>query len=283
MMINLGSQIDRIEALLKEGTPSSVTYAALESRLTIELICYERLKTAYGYTSYSELRKWQPKDVVEQVAQEANPLATSGFTVSVSRTSIDNNRPPQSVADYEEFDYETIGTQIGFDTKKVGKLWHSLSHLALHVRLPKNQHESLSAYREAEEITIKVQEALDLFREIDKGTLLASSPGPEVSFQCSSCGTTIKRKQDLVHNGRVINCPSPSCRESYVVIITELGIEFGRRVLPVACDQCGTIIEVALSLVESLRADQMMTAECQDCGSKVRIRLIPCTMRNSAT
>ena len=32
-----------------------------------------------------------------------------------------------------------IGTQIGFDAKHVGELWNALSHLALHVKLPKNK------------------------------------------------------------------------------------------------------------------------------------------------
>ena len=55
-MKDIGSRIEKIEALLEEGAVSSLTYAALESRFTIELICYERLMTAYGYTSYSDLR-----------------------------------------------------------------------------------------------------------------------------------------------------------------------------------------------------------------------------------
>ena len=53
-MKDIESRINKVEALLDEGTISSLTYAALESRFTIELICYERLMAAYGYTSWPQ-------------------------------------------------------------------------------------------------------------------------------------------------------------------------------------------------------------------------------------
>ncbi|XOZ33956.1 hypothetical protein ACMDCT_01590 [Halomonadaceae bacterium KBTZ08] len=115
-MKDLGSRIEKIEALLEDGTVSTLTYAALESRFTIELICYERLMmTAYGYTSYADLQKWQPKDVVQQVVQETNELAATSLTFSVSATPVAPTKPPQPPADYESFEYVEVGTQIGFD------------------------------------------------------------------------------------------------------------------------------------------------------------------------
>jgi hypothetical protein len=46
-MIDIREIVSVIEKLLAEDTPQSVTYAALECRLAIEKICYDRLKVNY--------------------------------------------------------------------------------------------------------------------------------------------------------------------------------------------------------------------------------------------
>jgi hypothetical protein len=275
-MKDIKSRIEKIEALLEDSAVSSLTYAALESRFTIELICYERLMTAYGYTSYSDLRKWQPKDVVQQVVQEANELAATSLKFSVSATPVDSTNPPQSVADYENLEYVEVGTQIGFDAKAMGKLWNSLSGVALHVQTPRSKDSDLSVYGNPVKIRAKVEKALDLFRKVAEGNLLTSSPGPEVSYKCDGCGETIKRKADLVYDGMVASCSSEACKESYILTISESGIEFGRRQISFRCDGCGKTIVVPAKQAEGLKIDQLLTAECGECGEKAEIRLRPC-------
>ena len=145
-MKDINKRIATIENLIKGDSVSGLTYAALECRITLELICYERLMISYGYTSYSDLRGWQPKQVVQQVAKEANELAAASLTVSVSKTPIDPKNPPRSAADFESFEYVELGKQVGFDVKEVGKLWNALSGSALHVQVPKSKDAQLSVY-----------------------------------------------------------------------------------------------------------------------------------------
>ena len=45
-MINLKPIIETVDGLLAQGTAQGATYAALECRLAIEKICYDRLKVA---------------------------------------------------------------------------------------------------------------------------------------------------------------------------------------------------------------------------------------------
>lgn len=275
-MKSIETRIKIIEELLEEGSLTNLTYAALECRFTIELICYERLMVAYGYTSYSDLRRWQPKDIVQQVVQEANDLAAATFTFSISKTPVDPNNPPMSASDYEKLEYVDVGTQMGFDIKKIGRLWNSLSGVALHVQIPKSRNDDLSVYGEPTIIKTKVEAALKLFRELEKGSLLASSPGPEITYQCDGCGEAIKRKLGLVYNGMVASCSSESCNESYALTVRESGVDFGRRLLTLTCDGCGSTIEIPSRLIDGLRNDQSLTAECGDCRHKTLIRLRPC-------
>lgn len=283
-MKDIRSQIERIQALLEDGSVSSLTYAALESRFTIEIICYERLMTSYGYTSYSDLRKWQPKDVVQQVVREANELAATTLKFSMSATPLNPTNLPESVADYENLEYIEIGTQVGFDVKKIGRLWNSLSGAALHVQIPKHKDSDLAVYGDPVKIKAKVEKALDLFRQIAKGNLLVSSPGPEVSYNCDDCGATIKRKADLIYNGMVVSCSSEDCKESYILTISDSGIEFGRRQISFSCDGCGKLIATPAKLAEELRMNEVLIAECLECSEKAKIRLRPCkVMRGNKT
>lgn len=231
---------------------------------------------SYGYTSYSDLRGWQPKQVVQQVAKEANELAATSLTVSVSKTPVDPNNPPRSAADFESFEYVELGKQVGFDVKEVGKLWNGLSGSALHVQIPKSKDAQLSIYGDSEKIRGNIEKALNLFRMIATGNLLISSPGPEVSFQCDGCGATIRRKKELVYNGMIASCSSANCEESYELTISEAGIEFGRRQFTLPCDDCGAAMKIPSRTVESLRTDKSLTAECGECGQKVLIMLRPC-------
>ncbi|KZN15191.1 hypothetical protein OA79_03080 [Marinomonas sp. TW1] len=71
-MLNIARRIEIIRSLVADNTVQSLTYAALETRLTLEGICYERFKLYYPYTSEKDLKHWKPSSVVRQVANEIN-------------------------------------------------------------------------------------------------------------------------------------------------------------------------------------------------------------------
>lgn len=87
-MIDINKRIAIIESLLAEGSIQSLTYAALECRLTIETICYERFLIAHDYIADADLKGWQPASVVKQVSQEANDLIDQGFELFISTTPV---------------------------------------------------------------------------------------------------------------------------------------------------------------------------------------------------
>lgn len=80
VMIKLKPTISQIQKLLKENTEASVTYAALECRLAIERICYERLRLAHDYISHDDLTKWQPSGIVRTLIQELDAHAAATRT-----------------------------------------------------------------------------------------------------------------------------------------------------------------------------------------------------------
>ena len=115
---------DRIRAHLAAGEESSLTYAALEVRLALERVCYERLRTSHDYISTDDLRRWRPNYVVQTLMEMVDPKIASEWTLSMGSEPGDN---PER--------YVEIGTQKGFDPKTIGLLWQAMSSF-LHLSRP---------------------------------------------------------------------------------------------------------------------------------------------------
>src|SRR5262249_11061570 len=146
-MTDIKAIIATIEALLAQDTPQSLTYAALECRLAIEKVCYDRLKIAHNYISHHDLKRWQPQQVVQTLLAEVDGHIASTLTFSISSEPVQEQPSPQLVADdSKDVKWVKIGTQAGFNPKEMGKLWQALSNLALHVRLPETKEDIIPDY-----------------------------------------------------------------------------------------------------------------------------------------
>jgi len=265
----LEENIRRIEELVVQGTPASLTYAALECRLAIELVVYERLKTAHPYISHRDLVKWTPGRVVTQLIAEVDPYIASTRTFSISREPVDSECPA-TLADFQKQDYIEIGTQIGFDAKTIGKLWQALSGF-LHVTLPKTENDPLNSYGDVDLLRKKTAEAVVELKRLASGTLIANVTGPRVFCECL-CGSTIRRRAESLSDGQVIHCVNSECYESYRVEIHEGEYLFERRSIPVACESCGAEARLASrELEERLKPGAMATMVCDKCGESTYI------------
>lgn len=271
-MINLKSSISTIENLLSEKSDESLTYAALECRLAIERICYDRLRLAHDYISHDDLKKWQPRNIVNILIQEVDAKAASTFTLSISKEPCPEDSPRPTLEEYQAMEFVPIGTQVGFDPNKLGKLWNGLANLALHIRVPVNKDDAVTRYGDPTKIRAKVDEAIKEIKRIDEGTLISSGMGEEVSFDCV-CGAKNKRRRGLLKNGQIVSCIKPKCDESFKYVESEMS--FGRRIHEITCQKCGKQHELPKRKMEKLRTDQHIHFDCEGCEDKIFITWRP--------
>jgi hypothetical protein len=277
-MLNLNPVISKIEELVREDTDASITYAALECRLAIERICYERLRISHDYISHDDLKKWQPSDVVRVLIREVDSNAAETFTLSVSTSSRPEGAPPPTLEEYQAMEFLPIGTQVGFNPNRLGSLWNALANLALHVSLPMSKSDSIPHYGSKDEVKKKVSEALAEIKRIGEGTLLSSGMGlstgmgEEVSFTCL-CGSMNKRRLQFLADGKILSCVNPSCIESYSFLKSDLLFE--RRTLEITCRACGTKRNVPTRMIEKLRVGQRLPFHCEGCAETIFVSLHP--------
>jgi hypothetical protein len=264
-MINLVAITERIDALLAEDTEASITYAALEARLALEKVCYDRLRQAHNYISHDQLKRWQPREVMLTLIEQVDKNAALTMKLSISTTPASDSIRP------EDHEYVEVGTQIGFDPKKLGQMWQALSGLALHVRLPKNVEDAIPAYGDVTRIRAKVEQVRDELLRLSKGTMVTSGYGEEVSFDCE-CGETNRRRAELLKEGDSVFCIDPNCLESYIVRHEGDEINFYREPAEFECEGCGEPVSFPKRRAYKIPLDGETIIPCGRCGHQNRVR-----------
>src|SRR3954470_8300192 len=94
MSFNKRACLKRARARVEEGSPEALRYACLELRFCIESICYDKLRLYAKHIPPEELNTWQPRKVVEMLA-EYDPDANSSYGLRIWTEN--ENGEPQSL------------------------------------------------------------------------------------------------------------------------------------------------------------------------------------------
>jgi len=273
-VLDINKRIEVIEKLLDTNTIGSVTYAALEARLTIEHLFYERLISSQPYYSKSDLTSWTAAQVVRQISREANELIDKEFEIFISKRPNDPDNPPTTEEDFESLEWVKLGNQAPLKIRKLGDLHQALSKHALHIDMRRADN-VIETYGDITIIKKKVIQALDEFRLLQEGTLLAGSILGEYSFKCAVCDCQIRRKAELLKNDQVISCFNEKCDESYRIHVEDGQITYTRRSLAVHCAKCKTTIDVPTKKIEKLRFGGPYHEIKCTCGAEIAISVQP--------
>ena len=260
-VISLLPIIERIRTLLNADTDQSVTYAALEARLALEKVCYDRLRQGHDYISHDQLKKWQPGAVVNTLMKEVDPDVATTRTFSMSRS------PAEPGMKFSDYDYVEIGTEVGFDAKNVAKMWQALAKLALHVRLPEHKNDHIPDYGDKVAIKRKVEEVVAELERLSKTTMNFSGIGEEVRFDCF-CGETNRRRAELLEQGQSVSCINPNCVASWTVSRTDDGFSFLSEGVSIECTACGKPNLLHKRNIMSMEKGQLASFPCYSCGSE---------------
>lgn len=257
-LIDLSARIARINALLEDETEASVTYAALEARLALEQVCYDRLRQHHDYISHADLKCWQPSQIMNTLIAEVDEYANQTRTLSISRTAVTVGR------DAADEDYVKLGVEMGFDPKLIGKLWNALGGLALHTRIPESGEHQLSDYGDKRAIFTKVREVVDELERLAATSMTFSGIGETVSFSCD-CGSKNRRRAALLHQGQVVSCINPKCLSSWNVLIEGAEISFQPRMVHIKCEACRNCNYIAWRSAAAMKYDEIGSFHCISC------------------
>lgn len=274
-MLDIPKRIELISSLLEQDTEQSLTYAALESRLTLEYLCYERFRLYFSYLSESDLKNWQPKHIIKQISDEVDDNVSKEFSISISDEKIDG-RLPETKEEFESIKYTPLGNQSGLKLNKLHKLWNGVSNAALHIPVPSISSDSINIYGDKYKIRKKVTEVIAFLSDITGNLLMGGSFGEEYSFNCVACGTKIKRPISGLQDKTALSCINPKCQESYVIQKDKYDdFEVIRSVIKFSCCGCNEDLEVPIRVFKDLRFNQVLHIRCGKCSTLSEVIMRP--------
>ncbi|WP_076070432.1 hypothetical protein [Sphingomonas montana] len=260
-MIQLQPAIDRIRALLIGDTEQNVTYAALEARLALEKVCYDRLRQRHDYISHDQLRRWQPGAIINTLMKDVDEHIGQTLTVSIGKSPVEAGVKP------EDDEYVPIGTEVGFDAKRIAKMWNALAKLALHVRLPEHKDDHIADYGDKAKTRAKVEEVVAELERLAKGTMTFSGMGEQVLFVCS-CGEKNKRRAGLLRDGRHVHCINPECKITWKATKDADGFTFELVTISVDCEACNVTNHMPWRYFLDMKHDEVGSFSCHTCRHK---------------
>lgn len=274
-MLDIPKRIELINSLLEQDTEQSLTYAALESRLTLEYLCYERFKLYFSYLSQSDLKNWQPKHIIKQISDEVGDNVSKEFSISISNEKIDG-RLPETKEEFESIKYTPLGNQSELKLNKLHKLWNGVSNVALHIPVPSISSDSINIYGDKDKIRKKVVEVVEFLSNMKGNLLVGGSFGEEYSFNCFVCDTKIKRPVSVLQQKTALSCINPKCQESYVIQKDNHDeFEVIRSVIKFTCLGCNEELEVPIRAFKDLRFNQILNIRCENCSTLSEVIMRP--------
>lgn len=274
-MLDIAKRIELINALLEQDTEQSLTYAALECRLTLEYLCYERFKLYLSYLSQNDLKNWQPKHIIKQISDQIDDHVSKEFSISISTEKI-NGRSPETREEFESIEYTPLGTQSELKFNRLHSLWNGVSNVALHIPVPSISSGNIDIYGEKGRIRKKVVDVISFLSDINGNLLIGGSFGEEYSFNCSSCKTKLKRPVKSLLDKTVLSCINPECKESYVIQKNKNdGFEVIRNIIKFSCSGCDENLEVPIRYFQDLRFNQTLNIKCAKCDMLSEVIMRP--------
>ncbi|XPF93647.1 hypothetical protein ACM9HF_16720 [Colwellia sp. RE-S-Sl-9] len=281
-MLNIAKRIQIIESLVLEDTAQSLTYAALESRLTIEFIFYERFKLSHSHLSSEDLKDWRPKNILKQVLEEINENVDKGFTVSISKDPI-LGKHPSTKEEYESIEYVPLGEQSAINLNLLNRFWQSFSGLALHIPVPTICSGEIEIYGDKSKTKNKLEKFLTYLSKIKDGNLLMGGmEGVDFCFNCYSCDSLIKKPVKYIKTSIIANCINLKCNESYLIEHDiESRYKITKRCIKLQCNECKKDLEVPTNIFKKLKFEEQLQINCVECKTHQTIIMYPLIKSNS--
>ena len=241
--------LERANAEIESKIDVRLRYAALELRICIEAVTYDRAQCYEELLAPDVYRKWQPQKLMAALI-EIDPLANEGPTVHF----LDESNAEATMQTWVSLGKETV-----FTLKDISDEYHALGSF---VHLPNlDKAATATNFEEMRKRCIHISSKL---------TEVLSSPVFNAVFQnivelpCDSCGNTIRKH--VPAKAVSVEAKCYKCNAAYKISAQEDGSYSSHRlgkILPCMNEGCDGVLAIPREEIKD-RAK----IECQTCKSK---------------
>jgi len=199
--------LERFEHEFRSGDKARLKYSALELRMAMEALTYDRALLYMDEFPASEYKTWQPRRVMS-VLLEIEPLADKDCSVAISVQ--ETYGTPASIM-------SPLGSEKVFNMATLRKHYDALGSY-LHVQTMKQAIEGKSInYTRMES---RLEDIAKFVKEVLSSHIFNVTMGVFSKCECIQCGKTIRKR---VSDKQQVQAKCDECNASYTVISKESG------------------------------------------------------------
>lgn len=249
--MSTGEHIAAAEALLRTDPPAHLRYAALELRLAIEVIAYEKLRLYAPRLPASVLAKWQPPQAFRAL-EEYEPGSTQSFRLRIARET------EYGVAGNEWHD---MGEHRAFKLNWLRKTYNKLGSL-IHHRAPGFDGDAeVASIADPDRLRAELRAILAEVARV-ASSQIHSSIVTVFEFHCVVCGAPILRNEKGARETERADCLQRECGAQHHVAFTDHGAATVQLIATAfECVKCGTPL-----LIQNRHLDIGYRFTCARCG-----------------
>lgn len=242
--------LQRASALIAQGDVAALQYAALELRLAIEALTYEKADSYRRYLPESFFAKtWQPPQLLERLTR-IDPIADQSFTLRMSGPVNPGEAPdPES--------WQMVGEHRALSVAWLRKRYNMLGSM-LHLPV-------FGGQQDIAEMRSRIESIASAIATSGTSTISGMSTAPIVSADCALCTGRIVASVPWVQSERTAFCLNPACEAEYNAEMAGEVAQFELRAYYHNC-QCGNRMTFES---RKLRDDQGW--HCEACGQLYRV------------
>lgn len=238
--------LDRAKKLL--GQDQQFRYAALDLRLAMEALTYDRAQSYLEELPLGALAKWQPKQLMDALI-EIDPTSGSTYTVRMGE------EPALGVAPKT---MSTMGTDVVFGLKEIKQHYQAVSSF---LHMPTIQQHSDGKGWDAGKVRARLEEAAQAIDASLSSAVWNCTLGNFSNFECCRCDKPIHKRvpqgtTDLV--AKCIHCGAPHAGR----VLEDGRLEWKPMIVRFTCRTPGCTHEIELFQDEIKRGTCWVCPEC---------------------
>lgn len=230
--MNKRAHVAAARTILESGQDSSLGYAALELRMAIETITYEKLRAHAKRLPESVLETWQPPQAMKALL-EFEPHGNREKRVAFGEQPAAGQRPATMNA---------LGETRSFDLTWLRSAYHRLGNF-LHVPAPRRALKAATPVSVAG-VRSALNQILAEVARVSEGTL-EGGIAVVVHFNCFRCEQTVWSNTEAVRVTKRAVCLNPACAAVHVAEINDKDeFTFVLDAVEATCADCGEVISI---------------------------------------
>ncbi len=247
--------LERAKQELASNDDERLKYAALELRLCLEALTYDRTQSYKDDIHPLQYEIWQPGKLI-QMMLEINPYADQGATLRIEKKNKDGTS-----------EWIKLGTEVTFSLKEIKENYNALGSF---LHMPTLKQISEDKKLPLERIRERCNRLTEQLEAVVTSTMHNLSMGSSSEINCENCGEKIVRRLPLVGDGeREVSCFN--CEASYDLVGAGKEVRWypKKHSLPCPVEFCDGQITIWENEIGKDRDRKFPCAKCKALSSAV--------------